>query len=195
MLEAVHMKEIRLHGLGGQGAAKGSEIMTMAFIMDDKYAASFPMYGAARKGGSVSAFCRYDDSPVREKTKIYNPDCIVVFSDSLLGQVEGGRRKIDVFDGLKLGSILVVNSAQGFNVSPNPNVGIIGVVDADTIATEEIGFAAVNTTLLAAFAKATGWLSLDAIKNAYARYFSGSALEKNLRCANRAFEETVILQF
>ena len=80
-------------------------------------------------------------------------------------------------------------------MSPNPNVGIIAAVDADTIATEEIGFAAVNTTILAAFAKATGWVSLDAMKRAYGRYFSGSALAKNLKCADRAFEETRILEF
>jgi pyruvate ferredoxin oxidoreductase gamma subunit len=186
------VKEIRLHGLGGQGAAKGSEMLTFAFIVADKYAASFPMYGAARKGGSVTAFCRYDEIPVREKTKIYTPDCIIVFNDSLIGQQGRGG---GVFDGIKPGGIMILNTEKEITESPHPNLGMVACVDADKIAMEEIGIPAVNTTMLAAFAAATGWVSLDAVKAAYAEYFGGSALEKNKNCADRAFKETKIVKF
>lgn len=186
------MKEIRLHGLGGQGAAKGSEMLTFAFIANDKYAASFPMYGAARKGGSVTAFCRYDDVPVREKTKIYNPDCIIVFNDSLISQRGKGG---GIFDGLKPGGTMILNTNKEITQSPHASVGVVGAVDADKIAMEEIGIPAVNTTILAAFAATTGWVSLEAVKAAFAEYFSGSALEKNIRCADRAFKETKIVKF
>lgn len=183
------MKEIRLHGRGGQGAAKGSEMLTMGFVYDGKYAASFPMYGAARKGGAVTAFCRYDDIPVREKTQIYTPDCLLIFDGSLMTTLP------EIFEGFKPGGTVVVNTPEEITESPHPNIGCLGYVDATRIAAEEIGFPAVNTAILAALAATTGWVSVEALKEAYGEYFSGSALEKNRKCADRAAKETKVLKF
>ena len=182
------MKEIRMHGRGGQGAAKGAEMLTMGFVYDDKYAASFPMYGAARRGGLVSAFCRFDDKPVREKTMIYTPDCLIIF-DPLMQELP------EVYDGFKPGGIVVLNSGEEISQSPHKNIGKLGVVDATKIAAEELGMPATNTCILAAFAVTTGWVSLDALIEAYGEYFKGSVLEKNIKCAQRGFNETKIMAF
>jgi len=182
------MKEIRLHGRGGQGAAKGSEMLTMGFVYDDKYAASFPMYGAARKGAAVAAFCRYDDIPVREKTQIYHPDCLMIFDASLMDFPE-------TWDGFKPGGVVILNTDEEIKESPHPNVGTLGVIDANTIAMEEIGIPAVNTTILAALAATTGWVGVEGLKKAYGEYFGGSALEKNWKCADRGYNETKVIEF
>ncbi len=182
------MKEIRLHGRGGQGAAKGSEMLTMGFVYDDKYAASFPMYGAARKGAAIAAFCRYDDVPVREKTQIYHPDCLMIFDASLMDFPE-------TWDGFKPGGVVILNTDEEIKESPHPNIGTLGIIDANTIAMEEIGIPAVNTTILAALAATTGWVGIEGLKKAYGEYFSGSALQKNWKCADRGYNEAKVIKF
>ncbi len=182
------MKEIRFHGRGGQGAAKGSEMLTMGFVFDDKFAASFPMYGAARKGAAVSAFVRYDEAPVREKTQIYYPDCLMIFDASLMDFPE-------TWDGFKSGGVFILNTDDEMNESPHPNIGRLGIIDANKIAMEELGIPAVNTTILASLAATTGWVGIDSLKRAYGRYFDGGALEKNWKCADRGYNETTIVEF
>ena len=182
------MKEIRLHGRGGQGAAKGAEMLTMAFIYDGKYAASFPMYGAARRGGLVSAFCRFDEQPVREKTMIYNPDCLVVF-DPLMKDLP------EVYEGFKLGGTVILNTAEKLTQPPHKNVKTLGLIDATRIAAEELGLAATNTAILAAIAATTKWVTIEAVIESFAEYFKGPALDKNIKCARRGYSETKVIEY
>ena len=78
------MKEIRIHGRGGQGAVTAARMLASAFVIEGKYVASFPMYGFERRGAPVQAFTRLDDKPIREKTQVYTPDCMVVIDPTLL---------------------------------------------------------------------------------------------------------------
>ena len=182
------MKEIRLHGRGGMGTAKGAEMLTSSFICDNKFAASFPMYGAERRGAPLTAFCRFDETPIMEKTQIYSPDCLILFDPRMITMAE-------VYNGLKLGSTLLLNYPQPILTSPYPNIKILGVVDATKIAIEVIGIPATNTCLLGAFAAITGWVSLDAIFLALEDYFEGTALAKNITCAQRGFQEAKVTRF
>ena len=47
------MKQIRLHGRGGQGAALASQMLANAFVVEGKHAASFPLFGFERRGAPV----------------------------------------------------------------------------------------------------------------------------------------------
>ena len=78
------MKEIRIHGRGGQGAVMVARMMASAFVAEGKYVASFPMYGFERRGAPVVAFTRVDDKPIMEKTQIYFPDCMLVIDPGLM---------------------------------------------------------------------------------------------------------------
>ncbi|MDP4218713.1 MAG: 2-oxoacid:acceptor oxidoreductase family protein, partial [Bacteroidota bacterium] len=81
-----------------QGAVTAARMMASAFVLEGKYVASFPMYGFERRGAPVAAFTRLDDKPIREKTQVYFPDCMVVIDPTLL--------KINtLFSGLKPGGI------------------------------------------------------------------------------------------
>lgn len=182
------MKEIRFHGRGGMGAVKGAEMLTMGFVSDGKYAACFPMYAAQRRGAPVVAFTRFDGIPVREKTQIYTPDCLVVF-DPLMKDMP------EVYEGLKPGGIVVLNTAEPVAESPHQNIKLLGTVDATKIAHEEIGLPATNTCMLGAFAATTQWVPLDAILLAFEEYFKGDTLAKNIRCAQRGFREIKITEF
>jgi 2-oxoacid:acceptor oxidoreductase gamma subunit (pyruvate/2-ketoisovalerate family) len=182
------VKEIRIHGRGGQGAVLAARMLASAFVAEGKYVASFPMYGFERRGAPVVAFTRVDDKPIREKTQIYNPDCIIVIDPGLLTLPT-------LFTGLKTGSAFILNSPKKLPQKPNENLKIGGVVDATGIAVQEIGRDIPNTCLLGAFAAATGWLKLESILGCLADYLSGDILQRNLKSAERGYREVEVTKW
>ena len=182
------MKEIRLHGRGGQGVVMASEILATAFVAEGKFATAFPSFGVERRGAPVSAFVRLDDNVIRERTQVYFPDCLI-FTDPFFKNVN------EVYAGLKPGSILILNSPEAIQSSPSKNVKTAATIDATRIALKEIKRPATNTCLIGAFAATTGWVSLDSILTALKEFWSGKALEGNSRCARRGYEEVQITQF
>ncbi len=179
------MKEIRLHGRGGQGVAMASEILAAAFVAEGGYSTAFPFFGVERRGAPISAFVRLDDKEIRERTQIYTPDCLI-FTDFFFKNVGA------VYAGLKPGSALVLNAPRAIKESPHENARIVGAIDATRVALEEIKRPATNTCLLGAFAATTGWLSIDSLLASLKEFWSGKALDGNRRCAKRGFAEVRI---
>jgi len=182
------MQEIRIHGRGGQGAVLAGEILVAALAKEGKSGASFPMFGFERRGAPVATFVRLSDSPVRERTQIYAPDCLVILDPV---QVKWPQ----TFAGVKLEATLVLNSAHSLSERPHESIVSAGVVDATQIAFEEIGRAAVNTCMLGAFAATTGWVSLDAILSALEQYFEKKLLKQNMRCAQRGYQQVKLIEW
>lgn len=182
------MKEIRIHGRGGQGAVLAARMLASAFVTEGKFVASFPMYGFERRGAPVVAFTRIDDKPIREKTQIYNPDCLIVIDPGLM-------KLTTLFSGLKPEGILVLNSPQPLQNQPDGNLKIGGVINATRIAVEEIGRDIPNTCLLGAFAAATGWLNLQSILSCLGDYLGGDILKRNLRSAERGYREVEVIRW
>lgn len=182
------MKEIRIHGRGGQGAVLAARMLASAFVAEGKHVASFPMYGFERRGAPVVAFTRVDDVPIREKTQIYNPDCLIVIDPGLLTLPT-------LFTGLKPGGVFILNSGNKLEEQPDKNLKIGGVVNATQIAVDEIGRDIPNTCLLGAFAAASGWLELKSIMDALPDYLSGEILERNLKSAERGYREVEVVKW
>lgn len=182
------MKEIRLHGRGGQGAAIAAEMLAAAFVKEGKYAVAFPMFGFERRGAPVMAFVRFDDQPIRQRTQVYEPDCIIVFDPSL-------RTSPEIFLGLRPEGTLILNIQHQPQQSPHPNVKTLGALDATGIALQVIGKPITNTCTLGAFASTTGWLKLESLQASFKDYFSGKLLEDNLRCAERGYQDVEVLEF
>lgn len=186
MIKEPIMKEIRVHGRGGQGGMAGAKILATAFVHEGKWASSFPEFGFERRGAPVRAFVRVDDKPILEKTKVYSPDCLIAI-DPLLIELEA------TFEGLKPGGILVVNS--GIVVKQQWNLSLAGTVNATEIGLEEIGSPITNTCMLGAFARSTGWVTLESIIISLEEYFQGELLRKNVRCVERGFSETTVTAY
>jgi len=165
-----------------------ARMLASAFVAEGKYVASFPMYGFERRGAPVVAFTRIDDKPIREKTQIYNPDCIIVIDPGLLTLPT-------LFTGLKPGSAFILNSPKKLPKQPNDNLKIGGVVNATGIAVQEIGRDIPNTCLLGAFAAATGWLKLDSILACLKDYLSGDMLQRNLKSVERGYREVEVTKW
>src|SRR5512136_42703 len=157
-----------------------AKMLASALLVEGKHVASFPMYGFERRGAPVVAFTRFDEKPIREKTQVYNPDCIIVIDPGLLTLPT-------LFTGLKENSVFLLNTAKKEFKQPNPALKTCGLINATGIAVQEIGRDIPNTCLLGAFAAVTGWLSLDSVLKSLPEYLSGDILQRNLKSAERGY--------
>ena len=74
------MKELRIHGRGGQGSVTAAEILAVAAFRDGKFSQAFPAFGAERRGAPVMAFLRIGDEPIKIRSQVY--DCLLYTSPS-----------------------------------------------------------------------------------------------------------------
>src|SRR3989304_8720126 len=105
MGENIIMVEVRFPGRGGQGAVTSAEMVALAAIEEGKFAQGFPSFGPERRGAPVVAFARVDDEPIRMRSKVYNPDAVIVLDPSLLDIA-------NPTEGLRKEGILIINSSQ-----------------------------------------------------------------------------------
>lgn len=180
------MIEMRFHGRGGQGAVTSAELVAQAAIDTGKYATAFPSFGPERRGAPVVAFARVDDMPVRIRSKVYNPDVVIVLDPSLV-------EISNPVQGLREAGILIINSAHDpASIRKKLSYsGRLAVVDASLIAREVIGLPITNTTMVGALVKGTDLLSIDALKGPFQRRF-GKIAARNIEAMRRAWEETKI---
>ncbi|HOB18938.1 MAG TPA: pyruvate ferredoxin oxidoreductase subunit gamma [Candidatus Methanoculleus thermohydrogenotrophicum] len=174
------MRELRIHGRGGQGSVTAAELIAFAAFEGGVYAQAFPAFGVERRGAPVQAFVRFSDKKIRLRSQIYEPDYIIVQDPTLIGDV-------DVFRGMKPGGIAIVNTEKPDINARVPDDVKVYLIDATTIALEELGVPITNTTLMGAFAAATGEIKLESLENALRNRFSGSMADKNIRAAERAY--------
>lgn len=181
------MLEIRVHGRGGQGAVTSAELIAIAAINTGRYAQAFPSFGPERRGAPVVAFCRVDDRKINIRAKVYNPDVVVVLDPGLV-------TLLDPTEGMKDGGILLMNSrkAPGELETSRGSSIRIATVDADRIAIEELGRPIVNTTMIGAFIRGTGLISIDDIREPLLERFGSKLGERNLKALERAYNEVVI---
>ena len=58
------LKEIRVHGRGGQGAVTTGQLLAVGIFHDGKYSQPFTMFGVERCGAPVQAFARISEKPI-----------------------------------------------------------------------------------------------------------------------------------
>ena len=162
-----------------------ARMLASAAAYEGQCVASFPMYGFERRGMPVVAFARIDEEKLREKTQIYEPDCLVVIDPTLMNLPT-------LYDGLKPDGVLILNTAKAIDTPPTPNLKTAGVINATHIALCEIGRDIPNTCLIGALAATTGWLKLESILKALPDYFEGTILEQNIRNVERGYIEVEV---
>jgi pyruvate ferredoxin oxidoreductase gamma subunit len=179
------MKEIRIHGRGGQGSVVTAELLAIAAFESGKYSLAFPFLGGGgeRRGAPVQTFVRLDDNPIRLRSQVVEPDYVVLQDWSLM-------EIVDVTLGIKENGILLVNtekSAQELNVAAKNNIRI-KTVPASKIALEILGMSITNSAIMGAFAAITNEINIESIARALADKFSGSIAEKNIAVARAAYK-------
>lgn len=176
------MKEIRLHGRGGQGVVKASHIVVKAAVAGNSYGQFIPFFGVERKGSPVFGFLRLSNEPIRRKTQVYEPDILMIFDDTLV-------KLPATYAGLKEGGIVIINSVKAVEELGVPaQAGEVAIINATGISEELFGRNMPNTSMLGALAKVTDLVNKDILFDEIAAAFG----EKNRAAAQMAYDSVVI---
>lgn len=182
------MIEIRTHGRGGQGAVIASKLLANALFKEDRFVQAFPAFGVERRGAPVVAFTRFDDTPIRHRCEIYEPDHLIVLDQALI-------ETIDVTAGLRPGGWIIINTTADPDSFHYKSDFKVAAVDASEIAWRyRLGSRAtpiVNTAIVGAFARVTGLVGLEAVIEAV-REFVPVKPKDNVRAATDAYHEVRI---
>lgn len=175
------MKEIRIHARAGQGAITTAMLLGLAYFKEGKYPYAFPHFGAARMGAPMNAFVRVNANPVRVRSQIYDPDYVIIVDPTLM-------RGYNCFSGLRDNGVAVINGKEGIELPQMKAGQKVCVVPANEIAMRTIGRPLGNTTLIGAFAAATGELKLDTVLAVIKERFSGKTQEGNIQAVREGYE-------
>ena len=179
--EPSSMKEIRIHARAGQGAITTAALLGITYFKEGKFPYAFPHFGAARMGAPMNAFVRIDSRPVRIRSQIYEPDYVIIVDPTLL-------RGYNCFSGLKEDGMALIDGKPGME-TPKLNARQKAfVVPATEIALKTIGRPLANTTLIGAFAGATGEVKLETLLEVVKTRFSGKALEGNIQAVQQGYD-------
>lgn len=179
----VHLlKEIRIHGRGGQGNVTASEFLAEAAFADGLMAQAFPMFGSERHGAPVTAYVRISDKPIRLRSQIYEPDYVIIQDASLFA----GN---DLLEGLKDGGLVVINTSKPGSEFNIPETFKVVTVPATDLALDIVGKPIINTIMVGAFAAASGEIHLEALEKSIRDRYPGELGEKEIVAMHKAFEQ------
>ncbi|MBR5142470.1 MAG: 2-oxoacid:acceptor oxidoreductase family protein, partial [Methanocorpusculum sp.] len=78
------MKELRIHGRGGQGSVTAAELIATAAFTAGVFSQAVPAFGVERRGAPVQAFVRFSDEKIRLRSQVYEPDYVIVQDSTLI---------------------------------------------------------------------------------------------------------------
>ena len=178
------MKQIRIHGRGGQGVVTAAELIAISAFNDNKEAQAFPSFGVERTGAPIEAFARINDVPIRTREHVYSPDILIVQDASVMSTVDVARGCTDK-------TIAIINtSLSNDSIKLDISKKNIFTIDATKIALDILGRNIVNTIILGTLAKTTGIITIEAIKKAIKQKFQikgQDLINKNIKAVVKAY--------
>jgi len=179
------MVEIRFHGRGGQGTVVASKILADALAKEGNFVQAYPEFGVERRGAPVIAFIRIDNKTIYDKSRIYNPDHVVVVDPTLVDV-------IDVTEGLKEGGLIIINSDKKPGEFKFPEKFRVATINATEIAVKhKLGSLAapiVNTAIVGAVVRLLNLTKIESLLQAIREGISIKP-EDNVLAARDAYDK------
>lgn len=181
------MFQVRIHGRGGQGVVSAAELLAVAAFNEGQHAQAFPSFGSERTGAPVVAFCRIDNTEIRLREPVAQPDALIIQDATLLHQV-------DLFSGVPSTAYVLINSMRTLDeLDIEEFVGKLDparicTVPATEIAMRLVGRAVPNVPLLGGFAAISGKLRLESVCAAIREKFPAKIADPNVAAATEAYE-------
>jgi len=179
------MVEIRFHGRGGQGTVVASKILADTLAKEGNYVQAYPEFGVERRGSPVVAFIRIDNKQIFDKSRIYEPDHVIVVDPTLV-------EAIDVTEGLKDGGRILINSDKPADHFKFPAKFKVSTINATEIAVRnKLGSLAapiVNTAIVGAVVRVFKFAKLESLLGAIAEAIAIKP-EANQKAAAEAYEQ------
>ncbi|UCH34682.1 MAG: 2-oxoacid:acceptor oxidoreductase family protein [Armatimonadota bacterium] len=187
--------EMRFESIGALGANLAGQMLAEALVLRQGFnGANFSSYGAEKKGSPVKAYVRVcaPDCELRTNSPVEEPHLLALFHDGLFA-LPGLLR------GVKEDTVIIANTARDpvlMRQLLKAPVLHMGVVDALRIANEEK--TRVNTAMLGAVTKASGFIDPQAVRDTIAETFQArypAMVEPNIRTFDRGHDELVLVEF
>jgi pyruvate ferredoxin oxidoreductase gamma subunit/2-oxoisovalerate ferredoxin oxidoreductase gamma subunit len=181
------MREIKFFGRGGQGAVTAAQILATAAFLEGRQSQTFPQFGAERRGAPVLAFVRINDEPITIRSKIYEPDVVIVMDSNLF-------KMVSPLDGLKPDGTAILNADESEAPAHTEVPGLpksVYTIDASAISYEVYGRTAIpitNIIFLGAYCAAVADVSLESVEEALPRFLPAGKIEMNTRAAWLGFQ-------
>ncbi len=163
-----------------------AEMLSLAAFTEGHYAQAFPSFGSERTGAPVVAFARVDDTPIRLREPVMEPDAVLIQDRTLLDSV-------NVFAGMTQKAYVLLNSSQSLeklgleDLYERLPAGHVITLPATKFALERIGRPLPGAAMLAGFAALTGKLKLESVQQAFRSRYSGRVAEANALVAEDAY--------
>jgi pyruvate ferredoxin oxidoreductase gamma subunit len=100
------VKELVFVGRGGQGVVLASQLLADTFARAGFWVQSFPEFKAERRGAPISAFLRWDETPIHRRYKVRECDVLVVISAS--------PPSPQLIDSVRPGGLIILNQETRF---------------------------------------------------------------------------------
>jgi pyruvate ferredoxin oxidoreductase gamma subunit len=75
---------IRISGLGGQGAVTAAHLLAMAANKDGKFSISNPFFGAEKRMAPAESYARIGTERIYDRGELVYPDVIMIFHPQVI---------------------------------------------------------------------------------------------------------------
>jgi 2-oxoacid:acceptor oxidoreductase gamma subunit (pyruvate/2-ketoisovalerate family) len=148
------MNEIKFCGRGGQGVVTASQMLGLAFFNAGMYPQCYSLFGGERRGAPVVSFLRVDVERILLKCEIKNPDELLYFDQGLID-------KDEIQAIMKPGGRILINTSLPASRFEELSGFTLGLVDANSVA-EGLGLGhMINTSMVGAYSRLTGFAQMD----------------------------------
>jgi 2-oxoglutarate ferredoxin oxidoreductase subunit gamma len=149
-----------MSGFGGQGIISGGIMLAYAGMIEGKNVTFFPAYGAEMRGGTANCSVVVSTEPVASPV-VGNPDTLMIMNEPSLARFENS---------LKPDGLMIINTSLVSSKPSRRDINAIEIPVSDIA--EQVGnIKTANMVILGAFAKKTGAVSIDALKNSIAKVY------------------------
>ncbi len=168
---------IIMSGFGGQGIVSGGIMLAYAGMVDGKNVTFFPAYGAEMRGGTANCSVVVSTDPVASPI-VGNPDSLMVMNEPSLAKFELS---------IKQAGLMLLNTSLVASRPTRTDITVIEVT-ANDIAEELGNIKAANMVMLGAYAKKTGAVKIETLKNSIKKVYvraTDKMVETNIKAIDR----------
>jgi pyruvate ferredoxin oxidoreductase gamma subunit len=101
---------IRMSGLGGQGAVTASHIMAMAANNMGLYSISNPFFGAEKRMAPAESYARIGPEKIYDRGELVFPDVIMIFHPQVITMQKSYTAPF--YSGIKQNGVVIINSPE-----------------------------------------------------------------------------------
>jgi pyruvate ferredoxin oxidoreductase gamma subunit len=158
---------IRISGLGGQGAVTSAHLLAMAANKDGKFAISNPFFGAEKRMAPAESYARIGSERIYDRGEIVYPEVIMVYHPQVITM--GKSYTMPFYSGIKRDGLVIINcnepllSQDDIKTLEDLNVGVF-YIDATKVALDVAGTElSSNMAMIGALAGITKVVTLQAL--------------------------------